>query len=205
MAYRLLWSGRVWSVDVPEEVGVDEALRWTYVQTFVATGGSHRNAMTRVLSMKYPGLAYGPVKLKPVSFVAASHGGVGDVCVSDMSVPVGFSNSRSQTPRPPPSGPGRPPSRTREDGWDQIPPLSQGGNTFLTGQEIIAITAIERQRSTIRFIFGSIGHGNSGIVGAWCGIGDRRHKIPADERTCFAKRSLKRVVFLANAGPGGIR
>ena len=102
MAYRLLWSGRVWSVDVPEEVGVDEALRWTYVQTFVATGGSHRNAMTRVLSMKYPGLAYGPVKLKPVSVVAASHGGVGDVCVSDMSVPVGFLNSRSQTPRPPP-------------------------------------------------------------------------------------------------------
>lgn len=102
MAYRILWSGRLWSVDVPEEIGADEAIRWTYVQTYVATGGSHRNAMTRVLSIKYPGLAYGPVKLIPVSFVAASHGGAGDVCASDMSAPVGFSNSRSQTPRPPP-------------------------------------------------------------------------------------------------------
>ena len=103
MAYRLLWSGRLWSVEVPEEVGSDEKLRWTYVQTFVATGGSHRSAMTRVLSIKYPGLAYGPVKLIPVSFVAASHGGVADVCASDMSVPVGSSNSRFQTPQPPPS------------------------------------------------------------------------------------------------------
>ena len=103
MAYRLLWSGRVWSVDVPEEVGVDEALRWTYVQTFVATGGSQRSAMTRVLSMKYPGLAYGPVKLIPVSFVAVGKAGVVDVCASDMSAPVGSSNSRSQTLRPPPS------------------------------------------------------------------------------------------------------
>jgi hypothetical protein len=100
MIYRLLWSGRLWSVEVPEEIGVNEALRWTYVQTFVATEGSHSSAMCRVLSKQYPGLAYGPVKLIPVSFASASHDDVG---VPDMSGPVGSLNNCSQMPRPPSS------------------------------------------------------------------------------------------------------
>ncbi len=101
MDYSLIWSGRLWSVSVPEEVRDDERLRWTYAQTFAATDGSHREAMKQVLGLQYPGLGYGPVQFTPVSFAAVLQDGAADASVFGTCGPSFPSNKGSQRPRPP--------------------------------------------------------------------------------------------------------
>ena len=99
MAYSLTWGGKLWTVSVPEEVG--EA-KWTYAQTFAATGGDHSKAMMRVLAIEYPGLGYGAVNLQPVSFLTASHAAAPYASVSGKSAL--FSQSRKDSQRPPHRG-----------------------------------------------------------------------------------------------------
>jgi hypothetical protein len=57
MDYQLFWKGRLWTVGVPAAVVGDRA-RWTYVQGFVASGGSQTEAMQHVLRLQYPGIGW---------------------------------------------------------------------------------------------------------------------------------------------------
>lgn len=60
MDYQLFWKGRLWTVGVPAVVVGDRA-RWTYVQGFVASGGSQTEAMQHVLRLQYPGIGWSGV------------------------------------------------------------------------------------------------------------------------------------------------
>ena len=105
MDYQLLWNSRLWTVSVPAELTIQS--RWTYVQAFVISGGSHGSAMRAALQHAYPGLGYGPPSKKPISVTAViAVGGFSepspaiDVCVSEpgKSSPSSFSNNHSQKP-----------------------------------------------------------------------------------------------------------
>ena len=105
MDYQLLWNSRLWTVSVPAELAVQS--RWTYVQAFVASDGSHGSAMRAALQHAYPGLGYGPPSKKPISVIAVGESSAplpgDDVCVSEpcTSSPSSFSNNHSQKPTPP--------------------------------------------------------------------------------------------------------
>ena len=105
MDYQLLWASRLWTVSVPAEIAAQS--RWTYVQAFVVSGGSHGSAMRAALQHAYPGLGYGPPSKKPISVTAV--GGFSEplpaiaapVSEPCKSSPSSFSNNHSQTPTPP--------------------------------------------------------------------------------------------------------
>jgi hypothetical protein len=112
MEYQLLWSGHLWIVPIPVElISQTEKIKWTYVQAFAVTGGSHSAAMRLVFQQQYPGLGFGSATKKPVS--VSSVGGfvspslASDVCVSEpgKSSPAVSLNNRSQRPKPPRPGP----------------------------------------------------------------------------------------------------
>ena len=54
MSYSLCWNGRFWKVDVP--ICVTHA--WTYVQAYVASGGSVAAGMRAAVSAAYPGVGW---------------------------------------------------------------------------------------------------------------------------------------------------
>lgn len=105
MDYTLPWSGRLWKVSIPEDLAdASELAHWTYVQTYVVSNGSHRDAMMRVLELTNPGLGFGAVKLVPIPFdgaVGSTHGDAGAVSASYKSSHVSASNNRSQKPTRP--------------------------------------------------------------------------------------------------------
>ena len=101
--YQLGWAGKLWNVAVPGEVGSANSDQWTYVQFYVASGGSHSQAMTKLLQLQYPGLGYNAATLKgPVAFSSLIEpGGVADVYESGKSVPSLTDHRGSQRPKPP--------------------------------------------------------------------------------------------------------
>ena len=107
MDYTLMWGGRLTTVTVPEEVGDAEAQRWAYAQTYMTTGGNHRDAMIQVMMLRYPGIGYGPVILAPVSFATGAREGARGACGSGRSAPASGTNRGSQTPPHPVAGPAK--------------------------------------------------------------------------------------------------
>lgn len=110
MDYQLLWNGILWTVPIPLELSnpkETELTRWTYVQTYVASGGSHGAAMRQVLQQLYPGLGYGRLLTKPISVTgtgddsaALGHAPSYPSSKHDRSSPSFSSSNRSQRPTP---------------------------------------------------------------------------------------------------------
>ena len=100
MDYSLLWKGRLWKVQVPQEI--DTVNRWLYVQAFVVANGSHAEAMRTVFRHQYPGIGWSGFNglLLPFGSFVSGHGFVSE---SDKSFPASASHSRSHKPRPPSS------------------------------------------------------------------------------------------------------
>ena len=113
MEYQLLWSGKLWTVTIPVEiVSQTEKIKWTYVQAYAVSGGSHGTAMRCILQQQYPGLGFGAAAATaPISVTAVGESAlpspVIDVCASEpgKSSPSFSSNNRSQRPTPPRQGP----------------------------------------------------------------------------------------------------
>lgn len=108
--YSLLWNHRLWSVTLPIDLhDATDRIRWTYVQTFVTTGGSHGLAMRRCLQMQYPGLGYDLELQPPRSVVVvrdgSSPGGAGEPSVCGTSSQDSCGRNYSQRPKPPSSSP----------------------------------------------------------------------------------------------------
>lgn len=96
MDYQLIWSGRLWTVTVPEDLHDTPKACATYAQAFAISGGNHMRAMFQALPIKYPGLGYSTSVLVPVSVTRV--GVVDDVSESDTSSRPSHERNRSQRP-----------------------------------------------------------------------------------------------------------
>ena len=112
MDYQLLWAGTLWTVPIPLELlnpKETELTRWTYVQTYIASGGSHGAAMRQVLQQLYPGLGYGCVLTRPISVTGIADGSAVPEHVPSSSSKPGRSSpsfsSSNCSQRPTPHGP----------------------------------------------------------------------------------------------------